>query len=169
MKIDNFRIHNDIVRVIDFGMTMEYMKDGAHKALGRFGFQGTPYYGSISSLNKYTISRRDDIESLGYSIMQLIDAKKMPWYNCETKDELLLSKRNFIVDPDVPLEYKGIQKYIKSANALDYFLEPDYNEFEYYLIHMLDDFREAELETIANDIYDELIKKELFQYAECYS
>lgn len=133
------------MRAIDYGLTMEYYKDGAHKALGRFGFQGTPYYGSINTLNKYTISRRDDIECLGYSIMALIDVKKIPWYTCETRDQILASKRSFIADPDVPLEYKGMQKYIKAANALDYFLEPDYNEFEYYLIHMLDEFKEAEL------------------------
>ena len=82
VKTDNFRIQNDVVRVLDFGLTMEYMKDGAHKALGRFGFQGTPYYGSISALNKYTIARRDDLESFGYSIMQLIDVANIPWKDC---------------------------------------------------------------------------------------
>jgi hypothetical protein len=55
------------------GLVMEYMRDGSHKGVGKYGFQGTPQYGSMSGLIGYTLSRRDDLESLGYSIMCLID------------------------------------------------------------------------------------------------
>ena len=72
------------VRILDMGLVMEYMRDGVHKPLGRYGFQGTPNYGSMSGLDKYTLSRRDDIESLGYTIMYLIDADKIPWKDITT-------------------------------------------------------------------------------------
>jgi serine/threonine protein kinase len=38
VKLDNFRVHDDYVKIIDFGIAMEYIKDGGHKAFGRYGF-----------------------------------------------------------------------------------------------------------------------------------
>ena len=47
--------------------------------MGRFGLQGTPQTSAIKTLEGYTISRRDDLESLGYTFMYLIDAESVPW------------------------------------------------------------------------------------------
>ena len=76
VKPDNFMISliDHKVRIGDMGLVMEYMKDdGKHKGLNRYGFLGTPHYGSMQGLAGYTLNRRDDLESLGYSIMFLID------------------------------------------------------------------------------------------------
>lgn len=80
VKPDNYRVTKDgLVKIIDFGLLNEYRVTGVHKPLGRFGFQGSPFFGSINSLRGYTLSRRDDLESLCYSIMYLIDYQT-PWY-----------------------------------------------------------------------------------------
>lgn len=51
IKLDNFRVKDGWVKIIDFGISMEYQKsDGSHKAFGRWGFQGTPEFASISAL-----------------------------------------------------------------------------------------------------------------------
>jgi serine/threonine protein kinase len=51
VKPDNFRISkNDVVKMIDFGISGEYIFDGKHKLQGKFGFQGTPIFGSINAL-----------------------------------------------------------------------------------------------------------------------
>ena len=75
VKPDNFMIslNDHKVRILDMGLVMEYMRDGSHKSLGKYGFDGNLQYGSMSGLIGYTLSRRDDLESLGYSIMCLID------------------------------------------------------------------------------------------------
>ncbi len=58
---------------------MEYLVDGKHKGFGNYGFAGTPCYGSISGLEGNTLSRRDDLETLGYTLLYLKDPKSMPW------------------------------------------------------------------------------------------
>ena len=87
VKPDNFMISQDDhkVRILDMGLVMEFKRDGNHKSLGKYGFQGTPHFGSMSGLSGYTLSRRDDVESLGYSIMCLIDKENVPWIQTDNK------------------------------------------------------------------------------------
>ena len=69
MKPDNFRIQDGTVYILDFGLVSNYQTENIHKGLEKVGFEGTPHFGSISGLKGYTLSRRDDIESLGYALM----------------------------------------------------------------------------------------------------
>jgi serine/threonine protein kinase len=87
VKPDNFMISliDHKVRIRDMSLAMEYMNDGKHKGLYRYGFLGTPHYGSMQGLTGYTLSRRDDLEALGYSIMFLIDKDQVPWINTDNK------------------------------------------------------------------------------------
>jgi len=50
VKPDNFRIQDKVVKLLDYGIVMEFRQNGKHKALGRYGFQGTPTFGSINAL-----------------------------------------------------------------------------------------------------------------------
>lgn len=61
------------MKIIDFGLVIDYMPEGKHRELGKFSFQGTARYGSINTLKDYNSGRRDDLEGLGYTIMALID------------------------------------------------------------------------------------------------
>ncbi len=83
IKPENFRIQDGKVKILDFGLVMEYMKEDNgqtfHKPLGKYGFQGTPSFGSIWGLTGYTLNRRDDLESLGYSFLYLINVNAIPW------------------------------------------------------------------------------------------
>ena len=64
---------------------MEY---GNHRPRGRYGFSGTPFFGTSKALQGFTQSKRDDMESLGYSILLLInpDYRNIPWVQCELND-----------------------------------------------------------------------------------
>ena len=75
VKPDNFMIStkDNKVRIIDFGLVINYLPDGKHRERGRYSFQGTARYGSIDTLKSYNSGRKDDLEGLGYSIMALID------------------------------------------------------------------------------------------------
>jgi len=77
------------------GLVNEFKKGGLHKQRTRFGFQGTPQYGSKSGLEGYNLSRRDDLECLGYSIMSLIDKSNIPWMTLENKQAILDAKIEF--------------------------------------------------------------------------
>ena len=50
IKPDNFRMHDHKVLMIDFGLAMNYNKDGIHFARERYGFEGTPFFGSLRAL-----------------------------------------------------------------------------------------------------------------------
>ena len=115
MKPDNFMISmkdEHRVRILDMGLVMEFMRDGAHKSLGRYGFQGTPRFGSMSGLDGYTLSRRDDLESMGYSIMHLIDKENIPWKAMENRKDIFDSKKEFAKSPQCLLKYLGIRDFI---------------------------------------------------------
>lgn len=74
IKPDNFRItENHVVKILDLGLANEYLPMGLHKAQGQYGFQGTPNFASINALRGSTLSRRDDIECIGYTLMYLLD------------------------------------------------------------------------------------------------
>jgi hypothetical protein len=36
--------------MIDFGLAMEYKKNGTHVPRERYGFEGTPFFGSLRAL-----------------------------------------------------------------------------------------------------------------------
>ena len=120
IKPDNFRIHQHVVKILDFGLTSEYIQDGKHKSMGRFGLQVTPQTSAIKTLEGYNIGRRDDLESLGYTFMYLIDAESVPWKGVTDQQEILRLKKEFISDGNVDLKYRKIHKFILLAHNMDF-------------------------------------------------
>jgi len=69
----NFRVHKGKVFITDFGLATEYEKDGVHVPMAK----NQPLLGSMRYVSHWThegmdLSRRDDIEMLGYSIMKML-------------------------------------------------------------------------------------------------
>jgi hypothetical protein len=56
---------------------------------------------SINSLDGYNHSRRDDLESLGYTFMLLINKEQVPWLNDDNVPINLVKKRQFIAESTV--------------------------------------------------------------------
>ena len=74
IKLDNFRIQGNQIKVINYGMMKEYIVNGAHiQANSVQGFLGTPLTASIAAMEEKMQSRRDDLESLGYNFMFFIN------------------------------------------------------------------------------------------------
>ena len=108
IKLDNFRVDDQgQVKMIDFGIVAEYFdsQKGCHYTQYEILFQGTPLTGSISALEGRNHSRRDDLESLAYTFMYLFDHNKIPWARDSVIGDILVNKRKFIADPQVPLEF----------------------------------------------------------------
>ncbi|TNV84613.1 hypothetical protein FGO68_gene17187 [Halteria grandinella] len=132
IKPDNFRIHEEKVKLLDFGLVNEYKPNGVHKDKGRYGFQGTPMFGSINSLDGFTLSRRDDLECIGYTIMFLQNEGRIPWKDFNNPREILSSKRNFLnkeLNEETNI-YEGIRKFITKANSLSFDEDPVYEDFK---------------------------------------
>jgi hypothetical protein len=60
---------------------MDTKNDGKLLKRERYGFEGTEFFGSIRSLQGYTLTFRDDLESLGYSFLAILDNNfsHIPW------------------------------------------------------------------------------------------
>jgi hypothetical protein len=83
--------------MIDFGIVAEYQdKSGVHYPQLQTIFQGTPVTGSISAMKGYNHSRRDDLESLAYAFMYLIDYTNVPWANDTDMASILKKKLGFV-------------------------------------------------------------------------
>jgi hypothetical protein len=57
----------------------EYMINNAHIEPNKVGFAGTPQTASISAMHEMKQSRKDELESLAYNFMFLIDYSIVPW------------------------------------------------------------------------------------------
>lgn len=90
-------------------------------------------FASIKALEGYTMSRRDDIECLGYAIMTFIDSNAIPWANMEKPRDILNSKIEFLKTKLIPIapKFLTIQKFLRNVTDLKYQAEPDYTEFRY--------------------------------------
>jgi serine/threonine protein kinase len=87
IKPDNFVFdkENNKFKLIDFGLSKSYIKNDNHIDFERnFSRCGTLRYMSTNCHMKYTLSRRDDLISLSYSLIYLY-LKNLPWKNIKTK------------------------------------------------------------------------------------
>ncbi|KRX01464.1 Protein kinase-like domain [Pseudocohnilembus persalinus] len=82
IKPDNLMIGNDqfsqnIIHLIDFGISKSYLdKNGNHVPFSKHKqFSGTKRYSSIAADAGQEQGRKDDLESLGYTIIELVSGK----------------------------------------------------------------------------------------------
>ena len=83
----------------------------------------------MGGLEGYNLSRRDDLESLGYTIMCLIDKTSVPWMTMDNKQAILEAKREFKTSESCSMKFRGIRKFIVKASELEFKEEPDYETF----------------------------------------
>ena len=137
IKPDNFLMglykNKSIVHICDFGLCKKYKdKNGKHIPFkDRKSLVGTSRYASIYSHLGYELSRRDDLESLAYSLIYL-SRGSLPWMgikaiNKQEKYKKVLqiklnSSVNILCDK-LPKEFIDFVKYIKE---LPFEHRPDY-------------------------------------------
>eukprot|EP00347_Sterkiella_histriomuscorum_P003421 403364357 len=146
LKPDNILIGTDPavdhnIYLIDFGLAHYYLTPrGRHIAPPKkASFKGSISYCSLNVLNKQHPSRRDDLESMLYVILFLLNGQ-LPWH--EGAQLLRGQDRiNFVIKMKLEigiLEYgsivpKSIIKCFKYIRSLSFETEPDYNRLKYYV------------------------------------
>lgn len=127
IKPDNFLIgikrKSHVVYVIDFGLAKRYIDLNSMKHIKyREGknLTGTARYVSVYTHMGIEQSRRDDLESLGYLMLYLLNGT-LPWIGCpgKTKQE----------------KYKAIGQ-IKSTKSIEELVQPHPQEFVNYLSYV---------------------------------
>lgn len=60
-------------------------------------------------------SRRDDLESLGYTFMFLINPAQIPWAQDKDMHAIKIHKRKFMAEHNPFVEFLSIQEFIKET------------------------------------------------------
>jgi len=140
IKPDNFLFGlNDLkheLHIIDFGVCKRYTNDeGNHIEMKKISkIIGSLNYCSINSHNLCELSRRDDLESLGYMLINLSCGNliwdKLTFPNViKERKELLTSSQTSI--PGIPDIFVNYLKYVES---LEFEERPDYEFIENLLL-----------------------------------
>jgi casein kinase I family protein HRR25 len=123
-----------VVHLIDFGLTTAYRDSRTRRHLlqkDNQTFTGTSLYASINSHKNISHSRRDDLESLAYVLIQLVNGS-LPWQNLakprrnKSSDGILkmkLATSAASLCHDIPTEFITFLNY---ARKLDFEQKPDY-------------------------------------------
>lgn len=139
IKPDNFLIglHNESKRIyiIDFGFCKSYIKNNEHIPMKRTSsLIGSVNYASINAHEFVELSRRDDLESLGYMLTYFY-LGELPWK--ENSESTKKIKREVIGNSNIP---QFLTNYIKDVRKMEYNETPNYKS-------IIDNFK-SELEIL---------------------
>jgi casein kinase 1 len=129
IKPENFMISNNELYLIDFGLSTFYIDENeSHVAMKEErNIIGTPKYASINVHNGNTYSRRDDMISLGYIYITLINGGLAVWENACGDAPILSSIDSIdIIDLNHPCQiwrkmcktWENLEKHIPKCHPL---------------------------------------------------
>jgi len=131
IKPENFLLglneKNKQIHLIDFGLCKSYMNNGTHIKMKKVqSLIGSPRYVSINGHNYNELSRRDDLESLGYMMIYLYYGK-LPWQNIDDpkkNNEIIKNMKIKIIEKEGLSEiFKHYLMYVRSLEFED---NPDF-------------------------------------------
>lgn len=136
IKPDNFLLgigdNRKKIFLIDFGLAKEFKRKSHIKEMTGKSLVGTARYASINSHKGLELSRRDDLESIGYMLIYFMKGI-LPWQGISEKDRNL--KYKLIGEKKQSVEIldlcKGLPKifydYMNYVKNLEFKERPDYN------------------------------------------
>ena len=149
IKPENFLLGSNnpnIIYLTGFGLCTKYCssKSGKHIMPGFRGtFSGTIKYSSANAQRGNQLSRRDDLESLGYTLLYFMKGK-LPWMNLnQNNNEKEAYIKTYSMKKFMPVERlcKGapseIQDYFKYVRQLKFKEEPNYEYLRNLFINLL--------------------------------
>ena len=158
IKPDNFLIKEDtnMVYMIDFGLARRYItKKDQHIGLSQGRkLTGTARYASVNVHMGMTPSRRDDLESIAYVLLYLLNGK-LPWQaiKCSDKEKRYeaIGQEKLNVAPWTHFETSPGEfiLFLKYCRGLDFDEDPDYNYLRNLLVNL---FKHHGFE--ADNLYD---------------
>jgi serine/threonine protein kinase len=135
IKPDNFLLglNNKAkqIHIIDFGFCKSYLINNKHidSSQRTSSLVGTPNFVSINAHNCHELSRRDDLESLGYMLLYFYNGGKLIWSEINNNDMMMLMKSSIISDEERNGSREGeniILEFISTVRKLEFKEKPDY-------------------------------------------
>lgn len=117
---------NKQINLIDFGFCKTYLDNGTgeHLPIKKIqGIIGSKNYASIMTHNHYELSRRDDLESLGYMLLYFYMGV-LPWSNTLDNNNIIFLKNKILTDTTYPSVVLDMLRYSRS---LEYEEKPNYH------------------------------------------
>jgi len=139
LKPDNIMVDLEtkrIIYLIDFGLAKKYRSS---RTLRHIKFTiprrltGTARYASVNALRGTEQSRRDDLESLGYILIYLINKGYLPWQGLNIPDKLQRYRKIHQIKKEIKPEKlcKGLPeqfcRYFKYVKKLQFEEDPNYS------------------------------------------
>ncbi|KPI86055.1 casein kinase I-like protein [Leptomonas seymouri] len=129
--------------LVDFGLSVRYRdREGNHRPLTtNHRFIGTPRYASLRTHMGYTMSRRDDIEQLVYTMIYLFRGR-LPWSGLRIDDADAKEKQIAKMKANLPLDVicdgcpEAFRDILSYARCMEFEEEPQY-EFLHLLLFSL--------------------------------
>ena len=137
IKPDNFLIHSisefDQIFIIDFGLCKTYVNQDTNEHIDMRkskSFIGTPNFASVNSHQCLELSRRDDLESLGYTLLFLYFGE-LPWNSkiITSREEIFFSKKELLINENSDFP-KIIIQFLSLVQRLDFKEQPLYQEYK---------------------------------------
>ena len=137
----------NVIYLIDFGTSKKYRssRTGKHiKFINTNKISGSLRYISINGNKGYEQSRRDDLECLGYTLIEL-SKKNLPWSKIETEEIEFKKKFAKILELKCSISPEELSsglpnqfaEYIKYCKNLEFEQEPDYNYLRNLFIEVI--------------------------------
>lgn len=131
VKPDNFLLglnnKSKQIHIIDFGFCKSYLIDGKHidSSQKSSNLLGTPNFASINAHHFYELSRRDDLESLGYMLLYFYNGGKLTWSDINSNEIIMIMKSCLTVDESEE-DKNIIFEFISIVRRLEFKQTPDY-------------------------------------------
>jgi serine/threonine protein kinase len=127
IKPDNFLVGNNKqnkqIYIIDFGFCKTYMDNDKHIEVRKTNsLIGSLTYASINGHNLIELSRRDDLESLGYMLLYFFKGD-LEWQKIEDTNIIKNMKENILNDKCVP---EILKYYLRHVRGLAFEQIPNY-------------------------------------------
>jgi hypothetical protein len=138
------------ISIIDYGLCQRYLTDdGQHKPREKNNvFVGNLVFASKNAFKGSSLSRRDDLMSLCYVMLYLLDGDLVFMANeGESSEEFdnqkelqIIGSKKVKMTPEelcVSEESAKLIPFLKEVYALGYYDEPDYNKLRFLLVKEL--------------------------------
>ena len=140
---------NKFIYLLDFGLSKKYRSSRTkkhHPFIKNRKLIGNARYSSINALDGGSQSRRDDLESLGYVLIYLLNGK-LPWqgYISRSKEDKYYKIRQIKKKTTTKELCEGLpsqfEEYIQYTKNLEYEQDPDYDYLRNLFLTVLKNYK----------------------------
>jgi serine/threonine protein kinase len=132
IKPDNFLLglnsKSKQIHMIDFGFCKSYLTNHKHIDASQKSSSliGTPNFVSINAHAFHELSRRDDLESLGYMLLYFYNGGKLLWSDIHNNEMIMIMKGSVLLEEERREGENVIFEYISTVRKLEFKEKPDY-------------------------------------------